>query len=60
MSGFRKGAAYEQIKAYVLEKFGLKVSGLYISQIKQKCGIEVGQDYIGSHSFLCEPRGIKQ
>ena len=31
MSGFQKGATYGQIKAYVLEKFGLKVSSLYIS-----------------------------
>ncbi|HJA40514.1 MAG TPA: 23S rRNA (uracil(1939)-C(5))-methyltransferase RlmD [Firmicutes bacterium] len=45
MSGFQKGATYEQIKAYVLEKFGLKVSSLYISQIKRKCGLDVGQNY---------------
>ncbi len=45
MSGFQQGATYEQIKAYVLEKFGLKVSSLYISQIKRKCGLEVGQNY---------------
>ena len=32
-------ATYEEIKDYVLEKFGLKVSSLYIAQIKQKCGI---------------------
>ena len=45
MSGFQKGATYEQIKAYVLEKHGLKVSSLYISQVKRKCGLEVGQNY---------------
>ena len=45
MSGFQRGATYEQIKAYVLEKFGLKVSSLYISQIKRKCGLDVGQNY---------------
>lgn len=45
MSGFQKGATYEQIKAYVLEHSGLKVSSLYISQIKRKCGLEVGQNY---------------
>lgn len=45
MSGFQKGATYEQIKAYVLEKFELKVSSLYISQIKRKCGLDVGQNY---------------
>ena len=45
MSGFQKGATYEQIKAYVLEHTGLKVSSLYISQIKCKCGLDVGQNY---------------
>ena len=45
MSGFQNGATYEQIKAYVLEKHGLKVSSLYISQIKRKCGLDVGQNY---------------
>ena len=45
MSGFQKGATYEQIKAYVLEKFELKVSSLYISQIKRKCGLDVGHNY---------------
>ena len=38
-------AAYEEIKAYVLEKYGLKVSSLYISQVKRKCGLDVGQNY---------------
>ncbi len=45
MSGFQKGATYEQIKAYVLEHTGLKVSSLYISQVKRKCGLNVGQNY---------------
>ena len=45
MSGFQKGATYEQIKAYVLEKFGLKVSSLYISQVKRKCGLDMGHNY---------------
>ena len=38
-------ATYGEIKAYVLEKFGLKVSSLYISQVKRKCGLEVGENY---------------
>ena len=38
-------ATYEEIKAYVLEHTGLKVSSLYISQIKRKCGLDVGQNY---------------
>jgi len=45
MSEFQDGATYPQIKAYVLEHSGLKVSNLYISQIKRKCGIEVGKNY---------------
>ena len=45
MSGFQKDASYPQIKEYVLEHTGLKVSSLYISQIKRKCGLDVGQSY---------------
>ena len=45
MSEFQDGATYIQIKEYVLEHSGLKVSNLYISQIKRKCGIEVGTNY---------------
>ena len=45
MSEFQDGATYTQIKDYVLEHSGLKVSNLYISQIKRKCGIEVGKNY---------------
>ena len=45
MSEFQGGATYTQIKGYVLEHSGLKVSNLYISQIKRKCGIGVGKNY---------------
>ncbi len=45
MSEFQDGATYTQIKDYVLEHSGLKVSNLYISQIKRKCGIGVGKNY---------------
>ena len=45
MSEFQDGATYPQIKEYVLEHTGLKVSNLYISQIKRKCGIEAGKNY---------------
>ena len=38
-------ATYQEIKDYVPKEFGLKVSNLYISQIKRKCGIEVGENY---------------
>lgn len=38
-------ATYTEIKDYVLKEHGLKVSNLYISQVKRKCGIEVGENY---------------
>ena len=45
LSEFRRQATYEQIKAYVLEQTGLKVSSLYIAQIKKKCGLDVGENF---------------
>ncbi|HHI5333243.1 23S rRNA (uracil-5-)-methyltransferase RumA [Streptococcus pneumoniae] len=36
---------YAQIKEYVWNKFELKVSTLYIAQIKKKCGIELREHY---------------
>ena len=49
----RRQATYEEIKDYVLKEHGVKVSNLYISQVKnaikkdcvRKCGIEVGENY---------------
>jgi 23S rRNA (uracil1939-C5)-methyltransferase len=38
-------ATYQEIKDYVLEQTGLKVSTLYIAQIKQKCGIIERENY---------------
>ena len=38
-------ATYQEIKDYVLKESGLKVSSLYISQVKRKCGIEVGENH---------------
>jgi 23S rRNA (uracil1939-C5)-methyltransferase len=38
-------ATYAEIKDYVLKEHGLKVSHLYISQVKRKCGLEVGENY---------------
>lgn len=65
MSEFQDGATYPQIKAYVLEHSGLKVSNLYISQIKRKCGIEVGKNYNlpkseDSRQPQCPPEKRKQ
>ena len=40
-----KKATYQKIKDYVLEHSGLKVSSLYIAQVKQKCGIIERENY---------------
>ena len=45
LSEFKGKATYEQIKAYVLEQTGLKVSSLYIVQIKKKCGLDIGENF---------------
>lgn len=45
MSGFQNDATYGQIKERVLEQTGLKVSSLYIAQIKQKYGIIERENY---------------
>ena len=45
LSEFKGKATYEQIKVYVLEQTGLKVSNLYIAQIKKKCGLDVGESF---------------
>lgn len=44
-AGKARSGNYPQIKEYVLEHSGLKVSSLYISQIKRKCGLDVGDSY---------------
>lgn len=42
----RRQATYEEIKKYVAEhNDGMKVSNLYIAQVKRKCGIEVGENF---------------
>ena len=39
-------ATYDEIKKYVAEhNAGMKASNLYISQVKRKCGIEMGKNY---------------
>lgn len=38
-------ATYEEIKTFVLEHSGMKVSSLYIAQVKQKCGIIERENY---------------
>ncbi len=51
-------ATYDEIKAYVLEKHGLKVSSLYISQVKRKCGLDVGQNYNLSKEGRCQSTAV--
>ena len=45
LSEFKGKATYDQIKVYVLEQTGLKVSKLYIAQIKKKCGLDVSKNF---------------
>lgn len=45
LTASEKKATYKKIKEYILDKYGFKVSTLYISQIKRKCGLEVGENY---------------
>ncbi len=56
-------ATYPEIKAWVLENYGLKVSSLYIAQTKDKCGIKERENYnIGegkSKELICPPEKEK-
>lgn len=45
LTDVEKKATYQEIKDYVLEHSGLKVSSLYIAQVKQKCGIIERENY---------------
>ena len=45
LTAAEKKATYDEIKAYLLEHSGLKVSSLYIAQVKQKCGIIERENY---------------
>lgn len=45
LTASEKKVTYQKIKDYILDKYGFKVSTLYISQIKRKCGLEVGENY---------------
>ena len=39
-------ATYEEIKKYVAEhNGGMKVSNLYIAQVKRKCGLELSENF---------------
>ena len=41
----RKLGTYEEIKKYIFDKYGFKVSTLYITQIKKKCGLDLRPNY---------------
>ena len=45
LTAAEKKATYQEIKDYVLEHSGLKVSSLYIAQVKQKCGVIERENY---------------
>lgn len=38
-------ATYEELKAFVKARYGFKITSLYISQVKRKCGLPVGECY---------------
>lgn len=42
---FSKNATYKEIQEYVLEKYGFKVSNLYIAQVKRKHGLIERENY---------------
>ena len=45
LTAAEKKATYEEIREYVFDHTGLKVSHLYIAQVKQKCGIIERENY---------------
>lgn len=45
LTELRGKATYAQVKEYIINEFGLKVSSLYIAQVKKKCGIETGENH---------------
>ena len=60
MASIVNDPTYPKIKEYVLEHTGLKVSSLYIAQVKKKCGLEVGECYNkpkseNSKTSVCPP-----
>ena len=45
LGSLKAHGTYEEIKSYVLNKYGFKISTLNISQVKRKCGLDVGESY---------------
>jgi len=38
-------ATYQNIKAYIKDKYGVNVHTSYIAQVKRMCGLDVGENY---------------
>lgn len=38
-------ATYAELKKYIFDRYGAKISSLYIAQIKRKYGIDMGENY---------------
>ena len=55
LSEFKGKATYAHVKEYILSESGLKVSSLYIAQVKKKCGIETGENH-----YLAKSEKVKQ
>ncbi len=53
-------ATYEEIKDYVLKQSGLKVSNLYIAQVKQKCGIIERVNITCRNRKIPDSRNVRQ
>ena len=45
LGSLKTHGTYEEIKSFVLNKYGFKISTLNISQVKRKCGLDVGESY---------------
>lgn len=45
LKGAKRCATYTEIKEWIKSEYGLKVSSLYVAQIKDKCGIEKCLNY---------------
>ena len=58
----RRQATYEEIKKYVAEhNDGMKVSNLYIAQVKRKCGIELAENFnIPRSEGVKQPQCLKE
>lgn len=49
-------ATYQQIKDYIMEKYGVKVHTSYIAQVKKKCGLDMRDNYNKSENDEYVPK----